>query len=467
MLTRLRVQNFKNLRDVEVYFGPLTVIAGPNGVGKSNLLDAIQFLGNTAAMPLAQAALQVRGKHQPNSDIRKLFFNSANGHPENIEFEADFQVQEHGEDDFGQLATAGHTSLSYSFEISLSRDPLSSTPLNIVSESMFGILPDGTRTEYFSVLNSDTLRILNEELKQVFTLPIPDRFRSHATLSRSDLPAHPTLVIAKLYLKSWMKYQLQLEQLMAPSLALDEPELASDGGRIAAALFHLAKQEAHFVVKGNREDRFNPVYHRLLSRLSYVVPDLGFLWVQMNENNTVLNLQLEDRWGNIFSPQAISEGSLRLIALATLAEDELSSPLCLIEEPESGIHPRQMYKVLDLLRTIFHPSLEFQRQVIVSTHSPSFVAVAPEDSVLFASQEPKSGLDKSPSTLRLQCLSGTWRTALAGQQVAAKGDLIHFLGVIPNPATLSEDYLEELRGADARAVFERQEFLDYKLQSAV
>jgi len=120
-----------------------------------------------------------------------------------------------------------------------------------------------------------------------------------------------------------------------------------------------------------------------------------------------------------------------------------------------------------LLRTIFHPSLEFQRQVIVSTHSPSFVAVAPEDSVLFASQEPKSGLDKSPSTLRLQCLSGTWRTALAGQQVAAKGDLIHFLGVIPNPATLSEDYLEELRGADARAVFERQEFLDYKLQSAV
>ena len=79
MLTRLRVQNFKNLRDVEVYFGPLTVMAGPNGVGKSNLLDAIQFLGNTAAMTLTQAALKVRSKDANNTDVRKLFFADGGG----------------------------------------------------------------------------------------------------------------------------------------------------------------------------------------------------------------------------------------------------------------------------------------------------------------------------------------------------------------------------------------------------
>lgn len=467
MLTRLRVQNFKNLRDVEVYFGPLTVIAGPNGVGKSNLLDAIQFLGNTAAMPLAQAALQVRGKHQPNADIRKLFFNSGNGHPENIKFEADFQIPKSGEDYYGQEAIAAQTSLRYSLEVALSQDPISSTPIGLVSESLVGVLADKSEVEYFSLFKPGLLRMLSEKMNSSINVPQSARHLSLTALGRASLPNNPTAVIAQLYLKSWMKYQLQLEQLMAPSLAVDPPELASDGGRTAAALFHLAKQETNFEIKGNREDRFNPVYHRVLSRLSYVVPDLESLWVQMNENNTVLTLQVEDRWGNIFSPQAISEGSLRLIAFATLAEDELGSPLCLIEEPESGIHPRQMYKVLDLLRTIFDSSLDFQRQVIVSTHSPSLVAVAPEDSVLFASQEPKSGLDKSPPTLRLQCLSGTWRGEFPSQQVAAKGDLIQFLGVIPNPATLSEDYLEELRGADTRAVFERREFLEYKLQSAV
>jgi AAA15 family ATPase/GTPase len=41
MLTRLRVNGFKNLVDVDVRFGTFTCIAGPNGVGKSNLLNAI------------------------------------------------------------------------------------------------------------------------------------------------------------------------------------------------------------------------------------------------------------------------------------------------------------------------------------------------------------------------------------------------------------------------------------------
>lgn len=44
MLTRLRVRGFKKFVDVDVRFGPFTCIAGPNGVGKSNLFDAILFL---------------------------------------------------------------------------------------------------------------------------------------------------------------------------------------------------------------------------------------------------------------------------------------------------------------------------------------------------------------------------------------------------------------------------------------
>ena len=43
MLTRLKVNGFKNLVDVDVYFGPFTCVAGANAVGKSNLFDAIHF----------------------------------------------------------------------------------------------------------------------------------------------------------------------------------------------------------------------------------------------------------------------------------------------------------------------------------------------------------------------------------------------------------------------------------------
>ena len=62
MLTRLKVNGFKNLMNVDIRFGPFTCIAGANGVGKSNLFDAIRFLSALADdRPLIEAAQSVVG----------------------------------------------------------------------------------------------------------------------------------------------------------------------------------------------------------------------------------------------------------------------------------------------------------------------------------------------------------------------------------------------------------------------
>ena len=44
MITRVRVKNFKSLADVDVTLGPLTVLVGRNGAGKSAFLDCLRFL---------------------------------------------------------------------------------------------------------------------------------------------------------------------------------------------------------------------------------------------------------------------------------------------------------------------------------------------------------------------------------------------------------------------------------------
>ena len=62
MITRLKVNGFKNLVDVDLRFGPFTCIAGINGVGKSNLFDAIRFLSALASRPLTEAALSIRAE---------------------------------------------------------------------------------------------------------------------------------------------------------------------------------------------------------------------------------------------------------------------------------------------------------------------------------------------------------------------------------------------------------------------
>ena len=44
MINRIRIKNFKSLKDVDLALGPLNVLVGPNMGGKSNILDAFFFL---------------------------------------------------------------------------------------------------------------------------------------------------------------------------------------------------------------------------------------------------------------------------------------------------------------------------------------------------------------------------------------------------------------------------------------
>jgi hypothetical protein len=82
VLTRLQVDGFKNLVDFSVDFGPFTCIAGENGVGKSNVFDAIEFLSFLADRQLMEAAQAVRGtKTASSSDIRDLFWSGDHARP--------------------------------------------------------------------------------------------------------------------------------------------------------------------------------------------------------------------------------------------------------------------------------------------------------------------------------------------------------------------------------------------------
>ena len=57
MITRIRIQNYRSLIDVDVKLEPLTVLIGRSGTGKSNFVGAIRALrdllssGDTTQLP--------------------------------------------------------------------------------------------------------------------------------------------------------------------------------------------------------------------------------------------------------------------------------------------------------------------------------------------------------------------------------------------------------------------------------
>jgi predicted ATPase len=117
-LVELQVHNYRSLRDVTVQLGPLTVLVGPNAAGKSNLLDAIRFLGDAARDDL-QPALDRRGGYD-----RVRFRGAAKG---------GISVGVHA---LVTRSSARHTPDTYTLE--LNRRQASSGAATIVREERFG-----------------------------------------------------------------------------------------------------------------------------------------------------------------------------------------------------------------------------------------------------------------------------------------------------------------------------------------
>ena len=122
MLTRLKVDGFKNLDRIDVRLGPFTCVAGPNGVGKSNLFDAISFLAALAEKPLVEAASIVRGGDSRRGDVWGLFRRTGDRVADSMRFTAEFVIPEEGEDELGQAAKASMTFLQYELELRYRQD---------------------------------------------------------------------------------------------------------------------------------------------------------------------------------------------------------------------------------------------------------------------------------------------------------------------------------------------------------
>ena len=136
MLTRLKVDGFKNLDGVDVRFGAFTCIAGSNGVGKSNLFDAIAFLSALADKPLAEAAASVRGSEGRVGDVRSLFRNAGGERAKEMSFLVEMIVPASGTDDLGSEARASMTFLRYELRLRQRESPNALGPLEVAFEKM-------------------------------------------------------------------------------------------------------------------------------------------------------------------------------------------------------------------------------------------------------------------------------------------------------------------------------------------
>jgi predicted ATPase len=444
MLTRMRVSGFKNLWNVDLRFGPFTCIAGPNGVGKSNLFDAILFLSDLSSMPIVKAAGRARGTNGRASDFASLFAREKNLTGDLMEFVAEMIVPGEVVDDFDRSARPTATFLEYSLTLRLNRgngETLGKDPIYIEKEELRAqpssesdrllefpqrkqlpkrfIFGPGKRTTPFIATDQETepvLLLYGEGGVGGRPTKVPARRSPQTVLSGVNSASHPTALAVRREMQSWRLLQLEPTALRRPDDFASEAQISAVGEHIPNTLVRLGKNA------------------QVASRLAELIPGVMSVEVDSDEVRQQRTVQVTMKGKQRYSASSLSDGTLRFLALSVLASDPRATGLTCMEEPENGIHPSRIPEMLNLVRSLSDADFDAEdwiegggiRQVIINTHSPLVVAELPEDELLMA----ETLRLKGATFINFKPLIGTWRatpTSATSSGTITKGELQGYL----------------------------------------
>jgi predicted ATPase len=320
MLSRLKVSGFKNLVDVDVRFGPFTCIAGANGVGKSNLFDAIRFLSALADLPLREAALAVRGDENGIrvSDVRSLFQRYGDQYAPEMSFEAEMIVPSEGKDDLGENAKATTTFLRYSLTLAYrkSEDLGSLGSLEILKEHLTylrkGDVPKhllfthkpawrnsaivGHRAgkDYISTVKQEGGRVIKLHQDGRHGRPLSRLAKNlpRTVLSATNAAESPTALLARREMRSWRLLQLEPSALRRPDEFSAPTKMSSNGSHLASTLYRLAYQNGS---KGITNTRNPSVCARIANQLAELIDDVYRVSIDRDEKRELLTLNVMPR----------------------------------------------------------------------------------------------------------------------------------------------------------------------------
>lgn len=494
MLTRLKVTGFKNLMEVDMRFGPFTCIAGRNAVGKSNLFDAIRFLSAAASNTLMEAALSVRNAEGRRANALDIFNKAGNYTGDRMRLEAEMIVPKDVVDDLGMTATATVRFLRYTLELRHSRDADEANgprgPIEILDETLVPIpMKNSDKLLAFprskSVWRDSTLRVSAPKYRRAAFIstesteegriiklhgdggsrgrPVTSnpatQFRT--TLSIVNTAESPTVLCAKREMESWRLLQLEPAALRNPDqISGAVHHMASNGAHLPATLYHLAhEQDSGAHGKPGQPDP-DQEYTQVANRLSELLEDVQSVDVERNEKWDALTLHVTDRSGTVHPACALSDGTLRFLALAVLELDPQAQGVICLEEPENGIHPERIPAMLRLLRDIATDPDEPVddtnplRQIIVNTHSPGVVLETDDDSLLVAESLPIENAETRSTSVQFAHLPDTWREQAAPQALTVtKGRLLAYL----NPAATQPDAMQDFYARVGRQTLSQSE----------
>ncbi|TDC27136.1 ATPase [Streptomyces sp. 8K308] len=374
-LLRLDVENFRSLRDVSIPLGDLTVLVGPNGVGKTNVLEVFRFLADIIRTDL-QPALESRGGfdevafwggEKPPSSLKigltaTWTTNATVSAPDNYEL----TIRRRALD--GERRHQGRYIVFRQEKFVFKRTRGRGRRITVSGQQATVTDTQGEKKTRQSNIG------INKLSSGLSTLP---------RLARTEGGAEVTSVARRL--SSLRVFDVDVNAARRPSRYFPTNNaLAPDARNLADFLFEL------------RQD--DDVWSRLLADARSVLPQLEDVEFTMAVGSTdEITVMLRERGLRRPTPLAdASYGTVRLLGLLALLYDPNPAALTCVEEIDHGLHPQALELLVERLR-----EASARSQFLVATHSPALADRLRPDELVICERD-ESGASHIPALTREQ-----------------------------------------------------------------
>jgi|GEM_PF-665359 len=361
MITAASFDNLKGLQQIEVNFGRLTLLVGPNAVGKTTLLEGLSLVGMVAEK-LTHPRVKV-------TDLQEIFRGlwSPTSIVQTGQKSAQLAVTTTSEGGLVSLRERNRT-LAVTLQTEEETFPLTTlswsngqaSPKQVNFHTTGPLLGGGKVANFGADLNPIWKEIASELSGGSWAEEVSGVTRFSPSLDR-------------------------LKQ--ASSIPTKTPALQADGAQLAAFLQYLhglrdgtlerIEEKTREVVPRFRRLRFNPTLIEQEETEILKVNDQA-LTRKVQRQHPGVELVFEFEKGAVVPAAHVSEGTLLALALFAVTFEPQRRGMLLIDDLDRALHPAAQARVVAALRGALDatPGL----QIVATTHSPDLVdACQPEE----------------------------------------------------------------------------------------
>ena len=353
-LERLRLENLLTWKSVDWKPNPtVNCLVGANDSGKSNLLRAFEFLSKLAQEPLEKWFAEERA-----------FRAWVTGQETSLRITLD-----------GRHRFAGQDS-TFQYSVMLSQ-PVAGRAPRIEEE----ILVLGA-----SALRRNRERVTldsNPAVEVPWNFSLAYLLRNATALNHDiaeQLVSDPFRGLAE-DLSRFLRLRLSADAIREPCpVRLGHPHLEASGKNLANGLARIAN-----------DPETRPILERIRKSLQQLIPkvcDVGtrVLTDPQGEERVILRFARDTAPHRVyFDADMASDGALFVTALVALSQFPNASGLTLLEEPETGLHPKMLEAVAGMLSSFV---TDTGQQILITSHSPVLLdALEPETTWLVVRDE--------------------------------------------------------------------------------